>query len=257
MRIMITRMTPICVGTAIAKTALLCLLAVPLQATPPFGFISQTFRGQITGNVHASQWESALFSLLIQSSASPDFGYDVVQGTTEFAAVDVMGRPSQSGWHDHPTALSIGLVVQGTVWSHEKSNLSCLRAISTGSVFFERSGEIHNNYNLDPKTPAIVRIIHFVERGQPATRRDQPDQVTGDSAVAAPPPAPCPAESAASAGPRNGSASAIGVLFDGSSSVVGGDGKHRTHRPFLLETNPSRFADRPGPGKCCAMPSVP
>ncbi len=190
-----SRTIPVRLKGAIAKTLLSGVLAVSLHATPPFGFNSQTFRGRIAGNLLAGQWEpSALFSLLIQSSTSPEWGYDVVQGTTEFAPMDATGRPSQSGWHDHPTALSIGLVVQGTVWSHEKSNPGCLRPLPTGTVFFERSGEIHNNYNLDPRTPAIVRIIHFVERGQAATRRDQPDQVSGDPASAAPPPAPCPAE---------------------------------------------------------------
>ena len=69
--------------------------------------------------------------------------------------------------------------------------------IPTGSVFFERSGEIHNNYNLDPRTPAIVRIIHFVDRNLTATRRDQPDPVTGSTTTASPPPAPCPANAPA------------------------------------------------------------
>src|SRR5207249_884963 len=108
-----------------------------------------------------------------------------------------MGRPSQSGWHDHPTALSIGLVVQGTVWSHEVHNPNCLRAIPTGSVFFERSGEIHNNYNLDPRTSAVVRVIHFVDRNQTATRRDQPDPVSGSATTATSPPPPCPADTPA------------------------------------------------------------
>jgi hypothetical protein len=170
------------------------LLAAPICATPSFGFASQTFRGRITGNVGAHQWNpSPLFNFLAQSS-NDQWGYDVVQGTTEFAPVDAMGRPSQSGWHDHPTALSIGLVIQGTVWSHA-AGANCLQALPTGTVFFERSGEVHNNYNLDPRTPAIVRIIHFVDRNQSATRRDRPDPLTGDSTTAAPPPPPCPPDS--------------------------------------------------------------
>jgi hypothetical protein len=170
------------------------LLPYSIQATPSVGFSSQTFRGRISDNVGAHRWNpSPLFTFLVQSS-NDQWGYDVVQGTTEFAPMDASGRPSQSGWHDHPTALSIGLVVQGTVWSQQHPNLSCLRVIPQGSVFFERAGEIHNNYNLDPRTPAIVRIIHFVERNQTATRRDQPDQVTGDPMVASAPPAPCPAD---------------------------------------------------------------
>jgi hypothetical protein len=170
----------------------LCLPGL-VYGTPPFGFSSQTFRGRIAENVGAHQWNpNPLFTFLIQSS-SDQWGYDVVQGTTEFAPMDAMGRPSQSGWHDHPTALSVALVIQGTVWSHDAHDLSCLRPIPTGSVFFERSGQIHNNYNLDPRTPAIVRIIHFVNRNLAATRRDQPDPVTG-GATASPAPPPCPAE---------------------------------------------------------------
>jgi hypothetical protein len=77
-----------------------CLLAAPVYATPPFGFSSQTFRGRIPENVGAHQWNPGpLFTLLIQSSSEP-WGFDVVQGTTEFAPMDSMGRPSQSGWHD-------------------------------------------------------------------------------------------------------------------------------------------------------------
>jgi hypothetical protein len=171
-----------------------CLLGGPAGATPPFGFTSQTFRGRIAENVGAHQWNPGpLFTMLIQSSGD-QWGIDVVQGTTDFAPMDSTGRPSQSGWHDHPTVLSIGLVIQGTVWSHA-ANANCLQPIPTGSVFFERGGEIHNNYNLDSRTPAVVRIIHFVDRNQSATRRDQPDPVTGNPTTAGPPPAPCPPDS--------------------------------------------------------------
>jgi hypothetical protein len=179
-----------------SRTAVLAmgiwLIAAPAHATPPFGFSSQTFRGRIADNVGAHQWNpSPLFTLLVQSS-NEGWGFDVVQGTTEFAPADAMGRPSQSGWHDHPTALSIGLVIQGTVWSHAKG-ADCMRALPVGTVFFERSGEIHNNYNLDSTTSAVVRIIHFVDRNQNATRRDQPDPVTGSTTTATAPPPPCPA----------------------------------------------------------------
>src|SRR5688572_9822199 len=94
--------------------SLLLLSASTLTATPPFGFSSQTSRGKIASNVNAHQWEDTpLFTLLIQSS-SVNWGLDLVQGTTEFAAADpVSGRPSQSGWHDHPTVLSVAIVVQG------------------------------------------------------------------------------------------------------------------------------------------------
>lgn len=174
---------------------LTCLIAARMGGTPPFGFNSQTYRGKIADNIGVQQWfPGPLFSLLIQSS-NEQWGFDVVQGTTEFAPMDGMGRPSQSGWHDHPTALSIGLVIQGTVWSHAAGS-NCLVAFPTGSVFFERSGHIHNNYNIDPNTPAVVRIIHFVERNQNATRRDQPDPATGSTTTTAPPPPPCPAATA-------------------------------------------------------------
>ena len=175
--------------------ALLSLGVDSLKATPPFGFTSQTFRGKITANVSAHQWnDNPLFTLLIQSS-SENWGLDVVQGTTEFATADpASGRPAQSGWHDHPTVLSIAVVVQGTVWSHAAGS-NCLEALPTGTVFTERSGQIHNNYNIDPRTPAIVRITHFVDRNQSATRRDQPDPGTGSTTMAAPPPtAICTAE---------------------------------------------------------------
>lgn len=181
-----------------------CLLAAPIHGTPPFGFNSQTFRGRITENVNAHQWNTdPLFTLLIQSS--PDqWGLDVVQGTTEFAPADANGRPSQSGWHDHPTALSVALVIQGTVWSHA-AGTNCLRAFPTGSVFTERKGEIHNNYNLDPRVPAIVRITHFVDRNQGPTRRDQPDPTTGSTTASGPPPtAMCPAD--APSGTHHGAA---------------------------------------------------
>jgi hypothetical protein len=181
--------------------SLLILSATTLRATPPFGFSSQTSRGKITLNVSAHQWDdSPLFTLLIQSSAE-NWGLDLVQGTTEFAAADpVSGRPSQSGWHDHPTVLSIAVVTQGTVWSHAAGS-NCLQAIPTGTVFTERMGQIHNNYNLDPRTPAIVRITHFVDRNQIPTRRDQPDPATGSSSTATPPPtAICTADSEHHAG---------------------------------------------------------
>ena len=182
---------------SLLMAAVVCTSIERAEATPPSGFTSQTFRGKITGNVSAHQWNPGpLFTLLIQSSNDP-WGFDVVQGTTEFAAADPTGKPSESGWHDHPTALSIGLVVQGTVWSHA-AGTNCLRAFPTGSVFFERAGEVHNNYNLDQRSPAVVRIIHFVDRNLTATRRDRPDPVTGSTTASTPPPPPCPADAPAS-----------------------------------------------------------
>ena len=181
-----------------AILAAVCLSSSPLCATTPFGFTAQAFRGPITEDVYAHHLNrDPLFNLLIHSS--DQLGYDVVQITAQFAPMDAMGQPSQTGWHDHPTAITIGLVIQGTVWLQQAPNLNCARAIPTGSVFFERSGAIHNNYNFDPVTPAIVQVVHFVGRNVTAIRRDQPDQVTGDPMTATPPP-PCPAESSAAHG---------------------------------------------------------
>jgi hypothetical protein len=175
-------------------TLLACfgLVAGPVQATQAFGFNSQTFRGRVTDNVSVHQWiPTPLFTLLMQSSRD-QWGIDVVQGTSMFAPMDASGRPSQSGWHDHPTLLTIGLIVEGQLWSHEKANPECLKVLPTGTVFFERRGEIHNNYNLDPKVTAVVRVIHFIERNESATRRDQPDPVTGNPTTAGAPPPACP-----------------------------------------------------------------
>lgn len=195
-----------------------CLLAGQAYATPPFGFSSQTFRGRIAGNLGTHEWNPGpLFTLLIQSS-NDQWGFDVVQGTTEFAPMDSTGKPSQSGWHDHPTALSIGLVIQGTVWSHDAGS-DCLHPLPVGTVFFERSGGIHNNYNLDPKTPAVVRIIHFVDRNQSATRRDQPDPATGSPTTTGPPPPACPADTAS--GSTGSGPSAMPTPLHGGAGVAG------------------------------------
>ncbi|MBI3679062.1 MAG: hypothetical protein HY235_01435 [Acidobacteria bacterium] len=191
--------------------ALFWIVPAMLNATPPFGFSSQTFRAQLSGNVHVSQWEGPLFTLLIQSTTSPEWGVDVVPGTTEFAATDASGRPSQSGWHDHPSLLTIGIVIQGTVWAQEKP-FNCLVPRPAGSVFFERRGEIHNIYNLDTRVPAMVRVLHFIDRGEASTRRDQPDPLTGDPSVASPPPPVCaPGASAAARGQWNSGSAPLGL----------------------------------------------
>jgi hypothetical protein len=184
-----------------AATLLLLLLAASsTQATPPVGFSAEAFRGPFAANVNEGRWDpSPLFSMLIQSS-SDNWGYDVVLGTGTLAPADATGKPSQSGWHDHPTAVTIVLIVQGTLWVQVKPNLNCLTAYPAGSVFLERRDVIHNGYNLDPKVPAVWRYIHFIERSETATKRDQPDQVTGDPNTASPPPPACaPADSLATA----------------------------------------------------------
>jgi hypothetical protein len=182
-------------GAGLMRTLILaaaCLPASQLCATSSLGFTAQAFRGQITQDVNAHHLSGdPLFMLLLHSSAGQK-GYDVVQITAQFAAVDPMGRPSQTGWHDHPTSISIGLVIQGTIWLHQDTNLNCARPLPAGSVFFQRDGTLHNVYNFDPTTPAVVQVFHLINRNEAGLRRDQPDPVTGDPMTAATPP-PCPA----------------------------------------------------------------
>ena len=183
-------------------TLLLFVTTGGLWASPSAGFVSQTFRTKIPDSINVNnQWDGPLFNLQIQSWNGPGWGFDIVQGTTEFAAA--VTAPSQSGWHDHPTALTIGQVVQGTLWIQEKPDYGCLRAYPTGSIFFERSGGVHNNWNLDPTSPTVVRVIHFVQRTEAATRRDQPDPVSGSNAVAMQPPL-CPPLAAGASMDRRG-----------------------------------------------------
>ena len=180
-------------GVSLATLAALVLWTPPVQATQRVGFSAEQFRGPISTNVGTAQWDPGpLFSVLIQSS-SEAWGYDVVQGTSTFAPADAASNPSQIGWHSHPTALSIVLVVQGTLWEQEKEGPNCLTPHPAGTVFFERPGHIHNDYNLDRNAPVVVRAFHFIERSVPATRIDQPDPLTGDPNIASPPPPPCPA----------------------------------------------------------------
>jgi hypothetical protein len=186
------------IGT-LRLTATLFVMTGALWASPAVGFVSQTFRTKIPDSVNVNnQWEGPLFNLQIQSWNGEGWGFDIVQGTTEFAAA--VTSPSQSGWHDHPTALTIAQVVQGTVWIQEKPDYGCLRAYPTGSIFFERAGTAHNVWNLDATTPAVTRVIHFVPRTESATRRDQPDPVSGSNAVAMMPPL-CPPVAAGSSAP--------------------------------------------------------
>jgi hypothetical protein len=189
-----------------------CLPASQLCATPASGFTAQAFRGQITQNVSAHHLSGdPLFMLLLHSSVGQQ-GYDVIQATAQFAPLDSMGRPSQTGWHDHPTAISIGLVIHGTIWLHQDTKLDCARPLPTGSVFFQRDGTLHNVYNFDPATPAVVQVFHLIDRNEAALRRDQPDPITGDPMTATTPP-PCPAGVAAA---DNATASPNWMLMKGS-----------------------------------------
>jgi hypothetical protein len=174
-----------------AAITVLALSVGVAQATPDFGVTKQAFRNPIPMNVYSSQWSPApLFNLLMQSS-SDQGGYDVIVTTNTYAPVNAQGTPSQSGWHDHPVAIGFVQIVQGAVWTQEQPNFNCLTYHPTGSVLIERRGEIHNVYNLDKQTPAILVVTFLMERSEPATRTDQPDQVTHDPNVASPPPALC------------------------------------------------------------------
>jgi hypothetical protein len=187
-------------GVSLAALVALFLFTRPVLATQPVGFSSQQFRGLISSNVDANQWEPGpLFSMLIQSSGDA-VGYDVVQGTATLAPADAAGNPSQTGWHSHPTALSIALVVQGTLWMQEKENPGCLIPYPAGTVVVERPGHIHNGFNLDHNVPVVLGVTHFVERNVSVTKQDQPDPVTGDPNTAGPPPPACPASPSGSTG---------------------------------------------------------
>jgi len=213
-----------------ALVGLSWIVPAMLNATPSVGFSSQTFRAQVPGNVLVPQPNPGpLFALIIQSGTSPAWGIDVVPGTTQFAAMTAAG-PSQSGWHDHPTLVSVGVVVSGTVWE-QKPNLNCLTPHPAGTVFFERRGEIHNVYNLDALVPAEVRVTHFIERGETATRRDQPDPMTGSTSVASPPPPVC-AAGAPSAEASDGRLAALAAPFK--------DALPETDSPELRAIGPDR-----------------
>jgi hypothetical protein len=187
-------------GVSLAALAALVLFTRPVQATQPVGFTSQQFRGLISSNVDTNQWDPGpLFTLLIQSS-SDAWGYDVVQGTATLAPADAAGNPSQTGWHSHPTAISIALVVQGTLWIQEKENPNCLTPYPAGTVVVERPGHIHNGYNLDRNGPVVFSFTHFVGRSVPATKQDQPDPVTGNPDTASPPPPACAASPSGTTG---------------------------------------------------------
>jgi len=178
------------------KSTLILLAAVAISAgsalaTPAVGVTGQTSRSPITVNVYATQWgPSPLFNLLLMTS-NENWGYDLAHVVNTFAPADANGTPSQSGWHDHPVPLGLVQIVQGALWIQEKPNLGCLTYYPTGSVLIETQGNIHNAYNFDKTTPAVLSVTWFVERNVPALRRDQPDQVTGDPNVASAPPPLC------------------------------------------------------------------
>lgn len=166
----------------------LALFSGSALATPPNGFTSQSTRSKITSGLYASQWgQHPPFTILMLTS--PDvWGYDLIHATSTFAPASADGTPSQSGWHSHPVPIGIVQVIQGGLWMQEQSNLGCLTYYPTGSVFTEADGHIHNVFNFDKKTPAVIVATWFLERYLPSTRMDQPDPTTGNANVASPPP---------------------------------------------------------------------
>lgn len=169
----------------------LALFSASAVATPSIGMTAQSTRSTINLNLYATQWGSSpLFNLVMQSS--PDaWGYDLIHTQNTWAPAAADGTPSQSGWHNHPVPIGLVQIIQGGVWIQEEPHLDCLTYHPTGSMFIEGGGHIHNAYNFDKKTPAIVWATWFLERYLPSTRTDQPDQVTGDPNVASPPPPLC------------------------------------------------------------------
>ncbi len=182
--------------------AALTLTGLSGNATPPIGVTSEAFRNPLTENVYATQWgPSPLFNFILQTSNDP-WGYDLAQITNTFAAADATGKPSQSGWHDHPSPLGFVQITQGGLWVQEKPNLTCLTYFPTGSILMEGQGHIHNAFNFDQKGPTILRATWFIERNIPVTRTDQADQVTKDPNVASPPPTVlCPGSPVPPTGP--------------------------------------------------------
>jgi hypothetical protein len=80
-------------------------------------------------------------------------------------------------------------VIQGTLWTQEVANPSCLKKYPTGSILIEHRGDIHNAFNFDPAVPAVLRSVFFIAHEEVQTRTDRPDPVTGDPNVASTPPA--------------------------------------------------------------------
>ena len=188
--------------------AALVLFTSPVQATPPYGVTIQAFRNPITVQVKGIQLEPRFF-LFIEGPQPPEssssqnvstsnkrrlvefsnaVGYDITQTTNVFAQVDAQGKPSTSGWHDHPAPAGFVQIIQGALWIQEAPDFTCLTYHPTGSVLIEHRGDIHNAFNLDPNVPAILRATFFLDHSETSLRTDQPDQVTGDPAAAAPPP---------------------------------------------------------------------
>lgn len=185
----------------------------PVLATPPVGqtVVSGPFRAPVRDNVNFNQWsQNPLFNLQIQSSAD-NWGFDVITVDAQYAPMDANGRPSSSGWHSHPATLTMVQVLQGTVMQWEPHNPNCLTPFPAGSVWFESPGHAHNVINMDPKTPAVVRVTYILERRLTVTRTDEPDPFTGGTTVSSTPPAAaCAPHVAAGAVPQRDEIAAQG-----------------------------------------------
>jgi hypothetical protein len=185
---------------------------LPVRATQPSGVTTQPLRSSLPDRVTGFQ-ANPFFVLMIgqpdqskqkcngaglDSSAfdgnivnpvdQPKCeGYDIFETINTFAPA-VLGKPSQSGWHDHPIPVGFVQIIQGTLWTQEAANPGCLKKYVTGSVLIEHRGDIHNAFNFDPAVPAVLRSVFFIARNELLTRTDRPDPITGDPVVASAPP---------------------------------------------------------------------
>ena len=172
----------------LAVLASLVFLSRVATATGQLGYTSVSTRSAIPANLYATQWGSSpLFSLIMESSNAA-WGYDLIHATNTFAVAAVDGTPSQSGWHDHPVPVGLVQVISGGVWIQEGEATNCLTYYPAGSMFVEGAGHKHNAFNFDKKTPGVTLATWFLERYLTSTRRDQPDPITGNPAIASAPP---------------------------------------------------------------------
>ena len=190
-----------------AATGLLVALesGVPALATEAIGVTSQPLRSPLPERVTGFQANPHLLLLIglphegrhncEDSDRDKQLkceGYDLFETINTFAPA-VLGKPSQSGWHDHPIPVGFVQVIQGVLWSQEAERPDCLKKYATGSVLIEHRGDIHNAFNFDSAVPAVIRSVLFIAHGEPQPRTDRPDPITGDPNVAsAPPTATCP-----------------------------------------------------------------
>jgi hypothetical protein len=189
---------------------------VPVMATQPIGVTTQPLRSPLPDRVTGFQLNPHFLLMIgVSREAKHDCadgdtdrgadlskslrdegqprceGYDIFETINTFAPA-VLGKPSQSGWHDHPIPVGFVQVIQGTLWTQDATNPGCLKKYATGAVLIEHQGDIHNAFNFDSAVPTVLRSVFFVAHDEPLTRTDRPDPITGDPDVAsAPPTAAC------------------------------------------------------------------